>query len=263
MMKSDATCSTIEEQISAYLDGELPAGESAEIRRHLETCPFCHSLTEQEQRIRTLLRARRHTLRAPAPEAVWQRVQEGLDQVEVQRRMRHRWFAVAASLVVLAIGAGAFYSSTPSRAREVVAETVDDHIRYALNPGAGLDMNTSDPEFLSRWFQGRLDIGVNVPSLERAGLQLRGGRVCYLLDRRIAYLMYEKEGRRYSLFVMDQTGVHFPKGKDFALNGHRLCLSSYKGYNLAVWEAHGLLYSLVADQSPEHLAEIAAAALRS
>lgn len=262
-MKSDAMCRTIEAQISAYLDGELPASESAEVRQHLEACPTCRALAEQEQRIRTLLRARRHSLRAPAPEAVWQRVREGLDQADTQRRMRRQWFAVAASLAVLAIGAGAFYSSAPSRTREVVAETVDDHIRYGLNPGAGLDMSTSDPKLLSQWFQGRLDIGVNVPPLERAGLQLRGGRVCYLLDRRVAYLMYEKEGRRYSLFVMDQAGVHFPKGKDLALDGHRLCLSSYKGYNLAVWEAHGLLYSLVADQSPEQLAEIAAAALRS
>ncbi len=156
-----------------------------------------------------------------------------------------------------------YSSSVPSRAREVVAETVDDHIRYVLNPGAGLDMSTSDPEFLSQWFQGRLDIGVSIPSLERAGLQLRGGRVCYLLDRRVAYLMYEKEGKRFSLFVMDQTGVHFPRGKDLTLGGHRLCLTSYKGYNLAVWEARGLLYSLVADQPPEQLTEIAAAALRS
>jgi anti-sigma factor RsiW len=263
MMKSDAMCRIVEEQISAYIDGELPASEIAEVQHHLESCPACRSLAEQERGARTLLRARRNTLRAPAPEAIWQRVQEGLDQAEAQRRRHRRWFAVAASLALLAIGVGAFYSSVFSRPWEVIAETVDDHIRYALNPGAGLDMSTSDPESLSRWFQGRLDIGVKVPSLERAGLQLRGGRVCYLLDRRIAYLMYEKEGRRYSLFVMDQSGVHFPRGKDLALDGHRIYLSSYKGYNLAVWEAYGLLYSLVADQPPEHLAQIAAAALRS
>lgn len=263
MMKSDAMCRTIGEQISAYLDEELPASEIAEVQHHLESCLVCRSLAEQERGARTLLRARRNTLRAPAPEAMWQRVQEGLDQAEAQRRRRRRWVAVAASLAVLAIGVGAFYFGAPSRAREVVAETVDDHIRYLLRPETSLDMATSDPKLLSQWFQGRLDIGVHIPSLERAGLQLRGGRVCYLLDRRVAYLMYEKEGRRYSLFVMDQAGVHFPKGKDLALDGHRICLSSYKGYNLAVWEAHGLLYSLVADQAPEQLVEIAAAALRS
>ena len=71
--------------------------------------------------------------------------------------------------------------------------------------------------------------------------------------------MYEGGGNRYSLFIMNPARVHFPKGKDITVDGRRICLTSDKGYNQAVWKANGLIYTLVTSEQFERLTEIAAA----
>ncbi len=51
------TCKLYEEQLSSYLDGELPAARAARLEAHLKTCPHCREELEALGGIAGRLRA--------------------------------------------------------------------------------------------------------------------------------------------------------------------------------------------------------------
>jgi len=51
------TCRLYEEQLSSYLDGELPAARAARVEAHLKTCPHCRAELDALGGIATRLRA--------------------------------------------------------------------------------------------------------------------------------------------------------------------------------------------------------------
>jgi len=79
------TCQRIEELLSAYLEGELAAGEKAEVDGHLAACPGCASLA-------ALMRETTGALGAfpeaePSPELMAK-----LYAIPAEKRERKRWF---------------------------------------------------------------------------------------------------------------------------------------------------------------------------
>ena len=264
MERRDAVCNRMEPLIAAHVADELGAEERVVVEGHLGHCPACRRLAAEQQAVRALLRVRGKGLRELPPALLEERIRDRLNRVDARQR-RQRWLAVAAVASVVAglwLGGMALDVGEEPAGQLVVAETVNDHIRSLLSPDTALEITTSDPQVLSRWFRGRLDIVVDVPSLEGSGLTLRGGRVCYLLDRRGAYLMYEGPQIRHSLFIMGRAGVHLPTAEEVTLMGRRVCLTRYKGYNLAVWETEGVVYALVGACPRVELKEIAATTLR-
>lgn len=65
---------TIQDQLLAYMDGEIPENQSAEIRRHLLRCEECQKLTEFWQEEKQSAR------RFSAPQYLWTRIQAELRQ---------------------------------------------------------------------------------------------------------------------------------------------------------------------------------------
>jgi anti-sigma factor RsiW len=51
------TCRLYEEQLSSYLDGELPAARAVRVEAHLKTCPHCRAELDALGGIATRLRA--------------------------------------------------------------------------------------------------------------------------------------------------------------------------------------------------------------
>lgn len=49
-------CEEALRRLAAYLDRELEAMESAEVKRHLETCRSCYSRAEFERRLKERIR---------------------------------------------------------------------------------------------------------------------------------------------------------------------------------------------------------------
>jgi len=97
-----------EEQLSAYLDGELGEAERVQIESHLETCPTCQSLLHELMELQQTLSSSMFSLSEPAD--LEDRV---LKAVAHETRIRHYgklWMYVpllaAVVLVLLAIVAG-------------------------------------------------------------------------------------------------------------------------------------------------------------
>ncbi|OGG54795.1 MAG: hypothetical protein A3F84_21785 [Candidatus Handelsmanbacteria bacterium RIFCSPLOWO2_12_FULL_64_10] len=265
----ELACNRIEETLSAFLDGEVTEAERKEIEAHLSACPGCQSQYRAEQSVRSFVRQRRNQLVEPAPPDLRLRIVRAVQAEETKRRWdvmsRRRTFgllALAASLVLAVIG-GSLYFRSAEHPKSVVSEVVDEHIRCLMKQDGGLNLVTADPRAMSEWFRGRLDIGVSAPPFQGAGLRLVGGRLCYLLDRQGAHMVYREGAHVICLFVFDRRELSLPHGQETVSAGHPIRLTSYKGYNVAVWEDRGLVHALVADVSQDNLKALAASALSS
>ena len=265
----ELACKQVEEALSAFLDGEVIDAERREIEAHLSVCPGCQSRYRAEQSVRSFVRQRRNRLVEPAPPDLRLRIVRAVQAEETKRRWdamsRRRTFgllALAASLVLAALG-GSLYFRSAEYPKSVVSEVVDEHIRCLMKQDGGLNLVTADPRAMSEWFRGRLDIGVSAPPFQGAGLRLVGGRLCYLLDRQGAHMVYREGAHVICLFVFDRRELSLPHGQETVSAGHPIRLTSYKGYNVAVWEDRGLVHALVADVPQDNLKALAASALSS
>jgi anti-sigma factor (TIGR02949 family) len=93
------------DRISAFLDGELDAAETAELQRHLEACPSCRALQEDLMAVRAGLAEEMPEL----PEGLHEKI---MDAVRAERKkpvgaaaLRRRWGVLAAVLALVVITA--------------------------------------------------------------------------------------------------------------------------------------------------------------
>jgi len=92
-----------EDDLMRYADGELPAKESALVRRHLEACWECRTeLEEMQKTVGDCIRFRKAVLESylPPPPAPWFDIRR--EFMEVDRQSGHRTFWAAAGEILLA-----------------------------------------------------------------------------------------------------------------------------------------------------------------
>lgn len=162
----------------------------------------------------------------------------------------------------LAVAAGAFaaiyFGFMEHRADQssiLPSLLIQDHIELQLRKNP-FDLQTSNKDELERWFVTRVDFAVHIPSLRDA--RLRGGRLCYLLDRRIAFAIFEKDGEALSAYVLDGRGVDLSSmGHEDSLSKQYFYRHSEKGYNVVLWRVNDLVYALVSALSIGKLESLA------
>lgn len=184
-----ASCPDRFEEISAFLDGELASDEELELRRHLDACDPCAAWRAH---LEALSRGVARSLgRERAPRTLANRVERL--QPPVWRRRAMAGFATAAALV----GAALLLSRTDGGDAAAV-QLMEDHRRLVSGETA-LAVPSSNPSEVARWLSARLPFQVAVADV--AGASLRGGQDCSLAEGRAAYVQYEREGERISVFV--------------------------------------------------------------
>lgn len=147
------TSHRIERSLSAYLDGELPPEEVAEVERHLAECPSCRAeLDDLRATVRILKLAR-------TPEAP-----DDLEELILARAGRRRWLtwptwpkpAVALAAVALAVILVATPLLRGHRDRLRAAEVSPDvFIRAAVQSAA-------DDPFMDRAYIGLVSSDTNL-----------------------------------------------------------------------------------------------------
>jgi anti-sigma factor RsiW len=176
-------------RVTAYVDGVLPAESRAEVEAHLAACPACREQEAFERGLRERMRA------LPAlelPTALEARVRRELRRRPVPAAVR--WLPLAAGLVLALLwGRGA--------APFVAWELARDHVHCFGREKLHAEVWTSDAGELAEWYRQH---GTDVPLIPSAGggVELVGGRICPLLDRKVAHLYYAGEKRHLSVFVV-------------------------------------------------------------
>jgi hypothetical protein len=128
-----------------------------------------------------------------------------------------------------------------------------------------LDYTASDAGSVQRWLQGRLDFGVQLPRFapqKGPPPALQGVRLSTLHSRPaavISYLVPAVEGRRVSLVIMDDPDPQMA-GAVRQLQGRKVWLTQARGFNVASWRSHEIVYSLISDLDESDVLELVRAA---
>jgi anti-sigma factor RsiW len=225
-----------EEQINAYLDGELTAPEVAMVECAAQADPALRERLDLDASINDGLQelfdsallepipARLVNAAGPRPWSRWQR------------------FGAAAACICLGILIGWSLRTSPdadhlvSAARPVGVEAAAAHAVFTRENRHSVEVREDDSEHLNRWLSKRLAHDFVAPDLREHGLKLIGGRLHADSGRPAALYMYEREdGERVTIYVRAQAKPAKAEGINTAQD---------RGFKVVHWADQDLAYAV-------------------
>jgi anti-sigma factor RsiW len=202
---TDRDSPVTEEELHAYVDGELPADRkeavAAWLAAHADQAGLVASWRAQADSIRA-------RYGAVANEPVPERLQ--LDQVMKRDRAGGRtWAAMAAAAAIVAfmIGGGAGWiargaaAASPTGFDSFTAEALDAYKLYVVEVRHPVEVPGSERAHMTQWLSKRLDYELRIPELQSIGLKLVGGRLLPGPTGAAAFYMYEgPSGERFTIY---------------------------------------------------------------
>jgi len=240
-------CSDLERLLPAYADGEFASGESEEVERHLASCPGCSDQVAALLAFRSFLQARAGEVKVAAPTALRERIRADMARERAREQVRRfsLYSTVAAGLVAVA-SVGYVLAPAGESPELMLVDAVDKHARalpIEVRP-------TSDsPDDVESWFRGKVDFRVRAPTFHSPqAARLVGARLANVRDRQAAYLVYggEDPERRTTLLVFPGE-IDLPDGRRTRVGNRDVVMANERGYNVALWQQRGIVYSLVSD----------------
>jgi anti-sigma factor RsiW len=199
---------------------ELAAGtpQAGPLGEHLATCAACGA---ELARWRALDDEVRRALgSAPAvPAGLEPRLREAMAEASGTRPRAARRAARPSRRQLLGLGVAASVAAALALSlrpdgrdladRLPVIEAPIEDMATFLDSGREVDIVSSSPEAVRAWMAQR--VGFDPPPPALAGLRLVGGRLCYLLDRRLVAYSYERHGRPLTLYLVPAGGLALPE----------------------------------------------------
>ncbi len=227
-----SACPDKELLLHALADGELDAGNAAEVEAHIAVCAACAAEFEQIREVKARLAAQ--PLAYAAPASLRARLDAALAEADAPPPRRRAgvetWVmggaigALAASLALLAL--------VPS-GMTLEGQLIDAQAR-SLEAQHLVDVATSDRHTVKPWFNGKVDFAPPVVDLAPQGYPLVGGRLDRVDGRRVAALVFRRGPHTINLFIWPGDAAS-PQ------------LEQREGYNLVRWGAGGLVFWAVSD----------------
>lgn len=191
-----------EDELHAYVDGELPAERRGDVEAWLAAHPADAERVRSWQAMAEALHARYdRVLDEPVPA----RLQ--LDRLSATPPRRWLAGAIAATLAAFVVGGSAGWfargaATTPSTFRSFTVDALDAHRLYVVEVRHPVEVEASERAHLQQWLSKRVGYTVTAPELEASGLKLVGGRLLPGPDAPAAFLMYESaNGERFTLYT--------------------------------------------------------------
>jgi anti-sigma factor RsiW len=232
-------CDECRDLIDAYVDGELPAGDTELVAAHLAECADC----SRDYRVAaaTSRQLKEGLVRHTAPDVLKARIRSALAQPELEAPRRARvpqWSWMLAAGVAIAVASSmttlaAVRDRDPARA--VAGELLASHVR-SLMPGHLTDVVSSNQHNVKPWFNGRVNLSPAVPALDSLGFNLIGGRIDYIGGRPVPVVIY---GRRQHVINV----FSWPESE----RGGQLSGTTAQGYRIVTWRTGDVRYSVVTD----------------
>ncbi|MGA9124811.1 MAG: anti-sigma factor, partial [Pseudolabrys sp.] len=184
-----------EDELHAYIDGELPADRKEAVATwladHPEQAALVASWRAQAENIRARYGA---VVEEPVPERL------KLDQVLKHGRSNGRsWAAMVAAAAVVAfiVGGTAGWmargasAAAPTGFDIFASEALDAYKLYVVEVRHPVEVPGSERAHMTQWLSKRLGQDLRVPDLQSIGLKLVGGRLLPGPTGAAAFYMYE------------------------------------------------------------------------
>ncbi|MGE0060931.1 MAG: anti-sigma factor [Xanthobacteraceae bacterium] len=195
-----------EDELHAYVDGELPADRIDAVTAWLSTHAEAAALV-------TAWRAQADAIRARYGSVGDEPVPQRLKVDRLLQRGRS-WTAIAAAACIGAfvIGgtAGWFAHGATAASRNGIAaltmEALDAHKLYVVEVRHAVEVNGNEKPHITTWLSKRLGYRLLVPDLQDFGLKLVGGRLLPGATGAAAFYMYENAaGERFTMYCAKAT----------------------------------------------------------
>jgi len=212
-----------EDELHAYVDGELPPGRRSAVEAWLATHPDAAAAVAAWRGQADLIQVRYGGVAdEPMPDRF------SIDSIaRLACRRRNGWIAVAAAAVLVAfIGGGAAgwfahgaAAAGPSDLKRYTTEALDAYRLYVVEVRHPVEVPGDERPHLTQWLSKRVGSPVRIPELEKMGLKLVGGRLLPGPTGPTAFFMYETpSGERFTLYcgqTKDQpTALRYIAGKN-------------------------------------------------
>ncbi len=234
-------CAGIQRFVDTYLDGEFADSDRAEFETHLAECEPCRHKVKIQAEWKVAVRAA--APREQAPAALRNRVQRAIAREAAGHGARRSWRAFATKVLPVAAAAGLVGSFVISRLSlsPVAADVIAKHQRNLPIEVSG------GSEQVKRWYTDKgLGFPVRPPSLCQT-CALRGGRLAEVANQQAAYLVYDVNGNKVSVFIFDPASVPLELPQKTTVGNRDVYLDQEHGYNVAVFRDHGVGYAIAGD----------------
>ncbi|UTH73237.1 anti-sigma factor [Chromobacterium sp. IIBBL 290-4] len=250
------------DSLQAYLDGELPPREAAELEawlaRHPETAEKLDQLRCQDDALRQLWALPK---REPVPSRLLAAARPPA------RRAPPPWLrqGIAAGLVfALGLGGGwygqqAYQASGYAAEGGMIADSLPRqaamaHVVYSPDIQRPVEIGADQEAQMIAWLSQRMRSPIKPPRLAQAGYELIGGRLLPGEQGPVAQFMYhDPSGLRVTLYVANGVSPRNEAGFHYASQGP---------VNVYYWWSQGQGYALSAGMPRERLAGLARLAQR-
>ncbi|MFY9692151.1 MAG: anti-sigma factor [Xanthobacteraceae bacterium] len=189
-----------EDELNAYVDGELPADRRMAVEAWLATHPDDAAKVGAWRKQAELIRARYGAVADEMPP----------QRFNVNRLTRPRYGAIAAAAAVIAaFVAGGVLGWTvrgvevasPSDLTRFTADALDAYRLYVVEVRHPVEVPGDQRPHLDAWLSKRVGSPLHAPELDKVGLKLVGGRLLPGPSGPTAFFMYETpSGERFTLY---------------------------------------------------------------
>ena len=256
------TCREVLLAIDAYLDEELGVLETRAVQEHVEHCRACRRVVDSEATLHALLAA--DAVRDAPSARLRNRILGQVGAGEARRRLWGAWRPSPALRLILAGGVAAVLLLgilIVLASRPVSTDAVVWHLdgERAL---VDLELRTTNPADVTSWLESRLGLSVSFPSAAPGGERLLGARVSSIGSQKAAQLLYERHGRRISLFITERAFRLRERAQEHVVEGVEIYLGSLAGVRVAWWDEGDHLYVVAARASDTEVLDFAALCVR-
>jgi len=251
------SCQDCERYLPVFLDHALEVKESLDVQDHLQSCISCHDRAESEWRLRMFVRQFLDV--PPPPEEIKRAVI--LRTMQAERRCGWRAYlpvpvclrdfamgmATAAVLALMVYGILPDLWSDPD-IQKVIHEA---SLAYGTHTTQHmpLEVVSADDTAVTQWLNTHMGNHIKLPCITDTSTQLLGGRVCRILDRKSAALVYQRRGVPIILFAFHGDHMSLPTQKTPRY---------VSGRPVVMWQRDGVVYSMVGDMHSDDLMKVAA-----
>lgn len=238
--------------ISAYADNELESGERAEVEQLIAQSPEAQAeLAFIRRHKQALKQAFGGVAEEPVPLSL---LRAARPQRPAQTRTVPTWTAMAASLVLLALGAGGgWYAGHPASmaGNDLMQAALGAHEVYAPEQKHPVEVAGDDRQYLQQWLSKRIGVNFSAPDLSDQGYTLLGGRLLAEQDKPAALLMYEDASKRRLSVYLASNPAGTSTGLDMNKSGK---------FVVCTWKEPDMVYAFVGEQTEAEMKQLAAIA---
>ncbi len=262
----------LRDQLSAYLDGALSAGDTRAIEDLIKTDPAIATEIEALSHVDDIAKdAFEAMLADPVPVALALAIDrsplgenDGPAMQAANLPTRPGWQTLVAALALLAIGGAGGAVLTGSFAqtpRQVAAamgwldQVAEYHLVYAAQQRHLVEVPASDTDHLQKWLSDTTGVPFVVPDLSASGLTFQGARLLVAAGKPVAQLLYTDTSKQV-------VALCFLAGGDPSMaDGHTTPVSHRaNGVDMVWWKSVNASYVVVGPATGVDLQSIALAA---